>query len=282
LNGEGVVVSYGTATVAGGAPPFTIVCNLASGSVFPVGSTTVACSVTDARQRTSSCSFNVVVSAPPRVNGSVFDCFGDSLTEGLVMLSLPRSIPNPPNSYPADLQNLLSGRYTAQTPRVVDDGIGGERVQAGLARLPQVLSAERPDALLLLEGVNDLNSLGESAIPGVVEGLRSMIRIGRGRGITVFLGTLLPQRPGAPRAFAPTLIEPTNERLRAMAAEEGAVLVDLYRDFGGEAGALIASDGLHPTTAGYQQIADSFFAAIRGRLEMPGAWFRMPIRRLYP
>ena len=140
--------------------------------------------------------------------------------------------------------------------------LGGETVADGSRRLPGVLTRDRPDALLLLEGVNDLNQFGASAIPTIASDLRSMVRDARGRGVTVFLATLTPQRAGGSRAFSVDLVEPMNARIRALAPAEGAVLVDLYRDFNGELGLLIGADGLHPTVAGYQRIAESFFAAI--------------------
>jgi lysophospholipase L1-like esterase len=54
-----------------------------------------------------------------------------------------------------------------------------------------------------------------------------------------------------------------------MSASEGAYLVDLYNAFGGVASTdLIGVDGLHPTAAGYQRMADTFYAEIRNRLEL--------------
>jgi lysophospholipase L1-like esterase len=45
------------------------------------------------------------------------------------------------------------------------------------------------------------------------------------------------------------------------------VLVDLYEAFNGETGILIGEDGLHPSAAGYQKIAEAFVAAIKRYLE---------------
>jgi lysophospholipase L1-like esterase len=138
-----------------------------------------------------------------------------------------------------------------------------------MARLPDVLSRDAPEALLLLEGVNDLNGGRDAAIPAVVDGLRSMVRLARGRGIAVFLGTLLPERPGGFRAFAPASIVPANKLIRDVAIAEGAVLVDLYLTFEGQTDTLLGADGLHPTEGGYQKMAETFFTAVRDRLEVP-------------
>ena len=273
-NGQSVNVTYASPMISGGSSPVTFKCAPPSASSFALGPTTVMCGVTDSLGRSDSCTFTVTVAppivVPPRVNATTFVCFGDSMTEGLNPLVLPRFIPNPPGSYPADLQALLSGRYTAQTVAVLDEGIGGEGVAAGLQRLPSVLSSDRPDLVLLLEGVNDLNGGGTKATPAVVSGLRSMVRLAHDRGVTVFLATLPPERAGASRAFAPEAIEPTNVQIRAMASTEGVFLVDLYRDFNGEVDVLLGADGLHPNAAGYRRMAESFFAAIRATLEEPG------------
>jgi lysophospholipase L1-like esterase len=59
-----------------------------------------------------------------------------------------------------------------------------------------------------------------------------------------------------------------NARLASLAVETGAVLVDIYAAFGDGAG-LIGPDGLHPTEAGYQKIAETFYDAIVKTLEEP-------------
>jgi lysophospholipase L1-like esterase len=268
-DGRAASVDYPLATAEGGAPPLSVVCTPSSGASFPVGSTPVACVASDSLRRTAACSFSVAVQAPPRVSGVTYTAFGDSITEGLALYRTATAIPSPIGSYPARLHFLLSSRYAAQTILVYDEGIGGETVVQGMNRLRPVLIAEHPDALLLLEGINDLNGGGSKQIPTVVDGLKAMVQEGRSRGATVFLGTLLPQRAGGQRAYAPELVRPTNEQIRAMAEVQGAVLVDVYAAFGGDAGSLIGDDGLHPNDAGKLRIAEAFFAAIRSRLEMP-------------
>ena len=95
-----------------------------------------------------------------------------------------------------------------------------------------------------------------------------MVRTTRSRGMAPFVATFLPQRPGGRRAFAVNTIVPANEKVRAMVAEEGAVLVDLYPAFD-NLDTLIGPDGLHPTEEGYQRIAETFFDQIRAKLEGP-------------
>jgi hypothetical protein len=62
---SGIAVSYPPFTVSGGTAPISVVSQPASGSVFPVGVTTVSATATDALLKQASCTFTVTVSAPP-------------------------------------------------------------------------------------------------------------------------------------------------------------------------------------------------------------------------
>ena len=214
----------------------------------------------------------------PHIDATRYVAFGDSITEGkLGALRHFRSsayYEDPrfsfPDSYAKALYDLMVERYTDQTIDMYNEGVGGEQVHGGpppdgVTRLPAVLTGEAPQALLLLEGVNDL--ITGNSVASVIDGLRTMIRDARGRGVTVFLGTLLPQRPGGARTGHIELIVPANAAIRSLAAAEGAELVDVYQAFGGSPDPWIDADGLHPNATGYKKMADTFFAAIRSRLE---------------
>jgi lysophospholipase L1-like esterase len=58
-----------------------------------------------------------------------------------------------------------------------------------------------------------------------------------------------------------------NDQIRALAASEGATLVDLYEAFLGRLDVLLGEDGLHPNVAGYEAMAQTFFTGIRDALE---------------
>ena len=171
---------------------------------------------------------------------------------------------------------MLTERYSSQTIELYDEGYAGEQVQGGpppgpgVIRLPGVLSADTPQVLLLQEGANDLNQNGVAGIPSLIDGLKIMIAQAQVRGIVVFLGTLLPQRPNGtpPRAAHPEAIAPANVQIRALARSEGAILVDLYEAFGGSPEGWIDPDGLHPNVAGYRKMAETFFEAIQNRFEV--------------
>jgi lysophospholipase L1-like esterase len=277
VTGLPVAVTYPSSTVVGGSMPLSLVCSPSSGSNFPAGPTSVTCTVTDSKLRTDSCSFTVAVTvtAPaPRISATRFVAFGDSITEGKLGPTVFTPDPRFPNSYAGFLYNSLSQRYTGQTIDMYDEGFGGECTQGvgcpsyGVSRLPGVLNVDVPQVLLLQEGANDLMQGGATSIPSLIAGLTTMIREARGRGIIVFLGTLLPQRKGGSHAGDPAVIPLANAQIRTLAASEGVILVDLYDAFGGSPDPLIDIDGLHATPAGYQKIAETFFNVIRSRLEI--------------
>jgi len=267
-----IPVTFALPTATGGTAPITTTCTPASGVSYPIGTTSVTCTALDAKRQTATCGLLVTVTAPPRLLVTRYIAFGDSITEGLPRTISPSLLdPAPAGSYPLVLQSLLRDRYTAQSIAVLDEGVGGEIVADGLKRLPGALTSDAGGALLLMEGANDLNQFGISAPDIIVSGLRDMVRLGRARSMRVLVGTLLPERANG-KASHPELVVPTNAKIGLMAAAEDAVLVDLYAAFGGVPDpSLISSDGLHPTAAGNERIAQTFYAAIRARLEAPAA-----------
>jgi len=67
------VVNYPAPLVSGGSGNVVVVCNPPSGSVFPLGTTTVTCTATDAADNIATCSFNVTVydTTPPTASCAV-------------------------------------------------------------------------------------------------------------------------------------------------------------------------------------------------------------------
>ncbi len=291
----GVQISWPLPTVTGGTPPVTVVCAPASPNLFPVGTTTVSCSATDAIKLADSCSFQVAITPPPSLSATSFIAFGDSLSDGVLGLTAVGAFPGDPGpsvGYAFKLRTMLRDRYTAQTIAMTDEGCPGELVSTptpgacpgGVYRMPTALSRDRPQAVLLLEGINDLNNSGGDAIDMVVSGLRTMVRQARGAGLPVFIGTMMPERPGGIRYHegAAVAIPPTNQAIKFMASTEGAIVVDLFAAFDGKTDTLLGPDGLHPNDAGYTVMAQTFYDAIKARLESPGTTTLMPFTMPFP
>jgi lysophospholipase L1-like esterase len=221
-----------------------------------------------------------VTVAGPRLGVTKFLAFGDSITAGEVpditdsaTGRVTLRVLQPSLAYPAQLQALLAQKYPGQAQMIVvtNDGIQGESALEGAARVGDELTRYAPEVLLLLEGVNDIDRTGSPySIPPAIEALRAMIRAARSRGIKVIVGTLLPQVPPLLRAVAPDLVVPFNTQLVPMAQSEGALVLDLYAAFLTNTADWISPlDGLHPTAAGYQEIAQLFFNTITAAYELP-------------
>lgn len=298
--GESLVVTYPDSIVAGGAPPVWVTCTPPSGTAMGVGANVVSCTARDAKNRISSCQFTVDVIKAPVLSATRFLAFGDSITSGVLATSCPPdggvACPAPsasgwasrlqglrallfgsigeesPAAYPRVVQLMLASRYVGQSVTVFNEGSPGEPASSGKSRLLTALSQRNPEVLLLLQGTVDV-SAGAPDVAALVEDLRSMIHSARSRGVTVLLGTLLPQRPNACRGYdfcdGVVHVDAANAQIRAMAASEGALLVDLHQAFSGQTATLLGLDGLHPNEAGYTRMAEIFFDAIRAHLENP-------------
>jgi lysophospholipase L1-like esterase len=174
-------------------------------------------------------------------------------------------------SYPVQLQQRLRGRYVSQVGEisVVNAGQPGELVASGAPRLSQLLANSQTEALLLLHGHNDLLDYGAGGVSPAIAVMDRMAKEGRHRGARVFIALLPPPIPGRQRSVPDEVVRAFNDRLRDIAAGEGAVVVDLYRALSTDVSRYIGVDGHHPTEAGYQRIAEEFLARITEELQAP-------------
>jgi len=213
---------------------------------------------------------------PPRISRTKFLAFGDSFTAGEVTnptSAVPSGIHTlilvPTASYPTQLQSQLRTTYSSQAASitVINGGEASERILDGNQRFPGVFDANHPEVVLLMEGANGLAQVGPDISTGI---MRIMVQKAKDGGARVFVGSMIPQVAGRPRATTPVSeLLAYNNTLQIMSTQESVTYVDLYNPMLADAATLIGSDGLHPTESGYRKIADLFFAAIRTSLETP-------------
>jgi len=295
LDGSAQTVSFPAPTITGGQAPLNTTCVPVSGSSFTIGTTSVNCTTSDARARTASCSFNVVVLPQPKLSVTSILAFGDSLTWGEdgsnstssvggqhVYVQLP-----PGQRYPDILQQELQARYRTQTPTVFNAGCRGESLSdpgefvgcpgqrmddpSAYRRFTSLASLRQYDAVLFMEGSNDADSAAKDSrvLPTAVGYLQKMIDTAKASGMKVVVATIPPMvPPGAfGRAVGYQIVPNFNDQVRGLGTSEAVQLADVYAGFGSDASTLIGFDGLHPNQAGYQRIADTFLAAIKSSLE---------------
>jgi len=274
--GQPVTITWTAPATNGGQPPVTTSCSPESGTAFNLGTTSVTCRANDSASQSTSCTFSVIISAAPRLTVTKFMGFGDSLTQGVDSPPAPAAIwqlPDWPFAYPYKLGDLLKVRYTDQTITVWNDGLWGEKIYEGLERLPSEVRYYQPDVLLLLEGANDLAAEPtDETVSYISRRLQDMIHAARMQksNIVIMLATFPPQYEGS-RGQGRFQVTNLNGQIATVATSNAAILVDLYKDFAATGTRLIGVDGLHPTDAGFTQMAQSFYAAIQANLEVKTA-----------
>ena len=240
----------------------------ASGSAFPIGTTLVTCSATEAAFL-QSCSFSVHVLSRTLRRMS-FLAFGDSITSGVLSEVLHRSLDaqsGVSTSYPAQMDAMLKERYPDQTLAIINAGKSGETSIQGRIRAPQVLDAFRPEVMLLLEGINQLVQLTPAQ---VAKDLDSIVRSAQRRDVQVLIATLTPIGPVKEERRAGTreAVDALNRRIRSIAQTRNlGPVVDLFGALNDHPH-LLGDDGLHPRTEGYRVMAEEFLEAIVSRHEL--------------
>jgi lysophospholipase L1-like esterase len=179
--------------------------------------------------------------------------FGDSITKGEG---------DPGGGYPLRLQKKLTAHFGFANVR--NRGADATNSYEALERLDRNLNK---DAFgLILYGTNDWHIAGCQTDPAVcptVENLRIVIQRVKAEGTLPFIATLTPANPAINNARN-TWIAAINTGIKAMAAQEGAFVVDLYQAFQNQGGDLsrFFADDVHPNSAGYEVMAIAFFEAI--------------------
>jgi lysophospholipase L1-like esterase len=140
-------------------------------------------------------------------------------------------------------------------------GISGQTTPQMLVRFRQDVVALHPAVVVVLAGTNDIaGNTGPSSLTMIEDNLASMTEIARANGIRVVLCSVLPVydypwKPGLEPA--PTIVA-LNDWMRRYAASVGAVYVDFHSAMQDARGGLppeLATDGVHPTLAGYRIMA---------------------------
>jgi lysophospholipase L1-like esterase len=263
--GQPVPAAYVVPQASGGTAPIAVACTPVAGTPVPVGQTTVTCTATDARGQASTCAFAVTVAVAPTISAERFLALGDSFTFGTTSRAPVREIPG--DTYVQKLEFLLRERYPDQAIALTNGGVPGQYMDQIEDRYPAALRSSDAQVVLLQGGANDLNTEGARAIRDVVARLEAITRDAQSRRVGVVLSTLTPQRPGSLKGTAPEAVRQLNAEIRELCRRYQTGCADLYAAFGNEQSPLIGADGLHPTPAGYDVIAETYFEVIRRTFE---------------
>ncbi|MFD9112167.1 GDSL-type esterase/lipase family protein [Streptomyces bottropensis] len=194
--------------------------------------------------------------------GSVV-ALGDSITDGA------SSTANANRRWP----DYLAGRLSAcsSTAGVLNEGISGNRITAGVDGNPSALERLERDALsqpgartvILFEGVNDL-SWGGATGDQVIDGMKEISRRVHGRGLRLIGATVVPYRGWGD--WWTEAKEADRQKVNAFVRDSGGVFDD-YADFDKAvrdpddptryAAAFDSGDHLHPSDTGMKAFADA-------------------------
>jgi lysophospholipase L1-like esterase len=202
--------------------------------------------------------------------------FGDSITDGI------GSTPGANQRWPDFLARRLDATYGAEAPGVLDEGIGGNRVlnpsacygPSAVTRFNQdVLDQPGVRAVIVLEGINDIGYSQDADVgclapttnvsaAQIIGGYRKMIAMAHAHGIKIIGATLTPfESSWFWTAGGQAKWTAVNHWILTSGAFDGVV------DFAHVLGVpghpndvdprYDSGDGLHPSDAGYQAMADA-------------------------
>jgi len=177
--------------------------------------------------------------------------FGNSLTAGLGVA--------PDQSFPAQLQQRLNA--AGYHYRVINAGVSGDTTAGGLRRLDWVLKS-KPSIVIVELGAND--ALRGQPLAAMYSNLSELItRLRDSETAVVLAGMKIPPNYGLDYT---TGFESIFEQL---AREHGVTLIPFLLEGVAARPELNQADGIHPTAAGYEIVADTVMAALVPLLENP-------------
>ncbi|HET9016507.1 MAG TPA: SGNH/GDSL hydrolase family protein [Thermomicrobiaceae bacterium] len=152
--------------------------------------------------------------------------------------------------------------------RLLNLGIDGATVSEILAEEAPVAVSAHPNLVTVWTGVNDLrDGVPLASFDTQLNSLLGKLASGHTQVVVLNLPDLrlLPAFQGWDAAALDATVRRWNAVIAASAARHGALLVDLYAARGRFAHhpEYVSADGLHPSSAGYRQIADLVLKAIQ-------------------
>ncbi|HYS17346.1 MAG TPA: arylesterase [Candidatus Binatia bacterium] len=182
-------------------------------------------------------------------SAGVVVALGDSLTAGLGVAA--------DEAFPARLQARL--RHEGYAYRVVNAGVSGDTTAGGLRRVDWVLRAN-PEIVIVALGANDgLRGQSPQAMRANLEAIVARLQASGAR--VLLAGMRLPPNYGAEFTKEFEAVFP------AVARRAKIALVPFLLDGVAADPRLNQPDGIHPTAAGHQRIADHVWPYLRALLE---------------
>lgn len=180
--------------------------------------------------------------------------FGDSLTAGNG-ITLEQA-------FPARLEARLS-KKGHKNVRIINAGVSGETTAGGLTRLEWTLEGEKPDAVILELGANDMLRTIDPKVTR--ENLVKMLEILKRRNLPVLLCGMKSFRN-----LGALFGDSYQQMFEDLADDYDAVYYPFFLEGVAMEPGLIQEDGLHPAAPGVEVIVDGIFPEVEDLLERVG------------
>jgi lysophospholipase L1-like esterase len=156
-------------------------------------------------------------------------------------------------------------------------GVGGERVEQGSARIGDVLRADRPGYVLIMEGTNNATNCDDVSF--ILEHLRIMVQSAQSNKTIPIIGTIPPNFRNDDCAH--DVIDQANAQIRGLASGGGIQLAEIFNGMNSRSlfGQAPDRDPLHPNEAGYAVMANIWFNALKQVVPGGGAAVTLHKRR---
>jgi len=187
-----------------------------------------------------------------------FLTFGDSITFG-----------NSSHGYQGELGRILS--RNGRNAKIYNLGKQGETTVEGLNRLNYLLAEVPTDYLLLLEGANDLR-FGISQ-QTTMANLGAMLDNSVAANVEPIIANLTPD--GTNGGYNRAIANSYNPQIKALADRKRMTFSDQYTPLSQNWGDY-TDDGLHPNSAGYRMMANTWYDAIVVLGQKPRVTTRAP------
>ncbi|AGI25015.1 arylesterase [Pseudomonas sp. MT3] len=154
--------------------------------------------------------------------------------------------------------SLLDKRLKAQgfDYRVVNASISGDTSAGGLARLPALLSEQKPALVVIELGGND--GLRGMAPAQLQQNLSDMVQQSRKAGAKVLLlGMKLPPN------YGPRYTDAFARVFESVAREQQIALVPFFLDGVGGVPSMMQADGIHPATVAQPKLLDNVWPTLK-------------------
>ena len=150
----------------------------------------------------------------------------------------------------------------------INRGISGQTTPQMVVRFRQDVINLHPAAVVVLAGTNDIaGNTGPETPEQIEDNFKSMIDLAKANGIRMIVSSILPvaDYPWKPGLKPAPKIQALNNWLAGYCVNHGVTYLDYYSAMADDNGGMkagLASDGVHPTAAGYAVMEPLAQAAI--------------------